>query len=595
MLRYMRPVNTAVCGLLLCAVSCLRAASVPACSEGAKAFFPCEIAFEWKQGELPAGTSAYTSDVLRVEFRSPQHTTYLMRGFWDGGRTIRVRFSPTEAGIWTYRVTSTISRYDNQEATFTAGGSASPGFVSVANVRHWWTTNKQPHLWLGVGVPLHNIDESSLETWLDARKHDGYTHIRGTLLTLNGSVKPLDAKSEPNLPFFTDLDGKLLSADEKGFTLDLVLADNSIVKAGLLTDFAAREPLIRYLMARYSGLNVTWQAIDEFEDVPNSRPLLKGIAESIKSNDTFHHPLSTGARETSSPLLPDGWMNYLVEASTHPELGAVEHQFTANPEIHLIQSTAPDDFRHELWNCTTNGEYPSVPYEALQNGANVKAVQVWMHVMADTRHWELEPYFDVDGARAVGLTEVEYLAYAQTPAIVEVTLPKHKYNPVWVNPISGEEIPLKNYRGEVFSQQTPDTAHDWVLQVPREGHKEMMLRSYRFESEDPPVQEPELDAAKTPYQVADPSGDVLNSAIPTLYAVKLIKKNRATRSMQYVWWGEIVASGEGARVLAIGPSGTLTIPKILLKQPSATLNMRVLAINANGKAYEVDQVFQMQP
>jgi hypothetical protein len=591
----MRCLGPAVCGLLFCAGFGLHAAPLPPCSSGAKSFLPCEIAFEWKAGELPAGTSPYKDDVVHIEFRSPQHKTYLVRGFPEGERSVRVRFSPLEVGGWSYRVTSKIARYDNQESTFEVADSGLPGFVSVANVRHWWTTNKQPHLWLGAEVPFHNIDQSALESWLDARKHDGYTHVRGTLLTLNAPSKPLNANGEPNEAFFDDLDAKVLAADQRGFTLDLILADHSVVNAGLLNDFSARDPLIRYLVARYGALNLTWQAVDEFEDITDCRPLLKGIAESIKLYDTAHHPLSTGARVTSSPLLPDGWMEYLVEASPHPELGAVEHQFTANPEIHLVQATSPDEFRHELWDCTTNGEYPSVSYEALKNSANVKAVQIWAHVMADTRHWELEPYFDVDNARATGLDEVEYLAYAQTPGIVEITLPKHKYNPVWVNPITGEEIPLKDYKGEVFSQTTPDSAHDWILQVPREGHKEMMLRSYRFESEDPPIQEPEVDPAKTPYQIADPSGDTLNSAIPTLYSVKLVKHNRATRSMEYVWWGEIVASGEGARVLAVGPSGTFTIPKTLLKQPGAVLNMRLLAINANGKAYEVDQVFQLKP
>jgi Domain of unknown function (DUF5060)/Protein of unknown function (DUF4038) len=595
MLRYMRLVSPAVYGLLVSCVFCLHGASIPACTQGAKTFLPCELNFDWKQGELASNASLYRDEVLTVEFRSPQHSTYLIRAFWDGGQTLHVRFSPTQPGAWTYRVTSSLSRYQNQESTFTVTDSGIPGFVSAANVRHWWTTNKQPHLWLSASIPLLNVDQTSFESWLDARKRDGFTHIRGTLLTSEAKLKPLDAKSEPNASYFEQMDERLLTAAQRGFALDLVLADNGIVSEGVLTDFATRDPLIRYLVARYGGLNVAWQGIQEFENVPNSRPLLKGIAESLSKYDTFHHPQSTGARETSSALLPDGWMNYLIEASAHPELGAVEHQFTAMPEIHVVQGASPDDFRHELWNCTTNGEYPSVSYEALQNSANVKAIQIWARVMAETRHWELEPYFDVDGARATGLNEVEYLAYAQTPGIVEVTLPKHKYNPVWVNPISGEEIPLKDYKGEVFSRQTPDSAHDWVLQVPREGHKEMMLRSYRFESDDPPIQEPELDAAKIPYQIADPSGDVLNTAIPILYSLKLAKKNRATRSMQYVWWGEIVASGEGARVLAIGPAGTLNIPKVLVKQPSSTLNMRVLAINANGKAYEVDQVFRLEP
>ncbi len=165
----------------------------------------------------------------------------------------------------------------------------------------------------------------------------------------------------------------------------------------------------------------------------------------------------------------------------------------------------------------------------------MKAVQIWQEVVSDTRHWEFEPYFDVDGARAVGLPEVEFLAYAEQPGIVELTLTKHKYNPVWINPITGEQIPLKDYRGEVLSRETPDKTHDWVLQVPREGHKEAMLKSYRFESVDPPIQEPELDPAKTPYQIVDPPGDVLNPRIPILYGIKLTRTNRATRNMQYVW------------------------------------------------------------
>ncbi len=190
---------------------------------------------------------------------------------------------------------------------------------------------------------------------------------------------------------------------------------------------------------------------------------------------------------------------------------------------------------------------------------------------------------------------MEYLAYAEKPGIVEITLPKHKYNPVWVNPTSGEEIPLKDYRGEVFSRQTPDNAHDWVLQVPREGHKESMLKSYYFESQDPPVQEIELDSAKTPFEIAEPSGDTINMLVPTPYGVKLTRANRATRTMQYVWWGEVVAGGEGARVLAVGPSGNFTIPRDLIKGPGSSLTLRLLALNALGKAYEVDKVYRLTP
>jgi len=581
------------CSVVFLLLAGSAAYALPSCEEGAKAFAPCELAFTWNTGDLPASASPYQQDLLNVEFRSPSHTTVLVHAFWNGGHNLIVRFSPTESGSWAYRITSAIRRYDNHESTFTVAPTANPGFVSVANLRHWWTTNKQPHLWLAAAVPFLGIDQPAMETWLDARKHDGFTHIRGTLLTLGQTLKPLTPDGEPNNAYFAELDKRILAAANRDFTLDLILADDSFLQSGFLANGEAREPLVRYLVARYGSLNVTWQGIEHFEDVPGSRALLKDLNTLVKKYDGYDHPRSTDARITSSPLQRDGWMNYLIEACPNPQLGAVEHQFTQAPEIHVINETNPEQFRQALWTATTNGEYPSVSYQSLQNEANVKAVQIWFHVVSDTRHWELEPYFDVDGARATGLNEVEYLAYAAHPGIVEITLPKHKYNPVWINPITGEEIPLKDYKGEVFSQQTPENTHDWVLQVPREGHKASMLKSYYFESQSPPIQEIEYDPAKIPFTIAAPPADAFNPAIPTPFEAKLTRAARATRLVQYIWWGEIAGGPAGARVLGVGPAGTFEIPKDLLNGSASDLNIRVQAINSYGKAYELDKVYQL--
>ena len=568
----------------------LLAAPVP-CAQGAKSFLPCELTYPYK----PSGVSPYREELLSVEFRSPRATTYLLHAFPSGGNTLRVRFTPIEAGTWTYRVSSTIHELDGQESTFSVADSGLPGFVGVANVRHWRTTNKQPHLWLSADTPFLEFDTSKFTAWLEARKHDGFTHLRGTLLASAASVKPLTSGGEPNPAYFEALDDRILTAIDRGFVLDLMIADDSFLKSGAFDEWQTRDSLLRYLIARYSGLNITWQGIEHFEDRPGSRDLLKEIGSTLAKYDAYGHPRSSDARVSSSPLLPDGWMNYLLEASPHPEVGAVEHQFTQQPEIHVITATDADTFRHELWNCTTNGEYPAVSYAALQNETNVRVIQIWSKIIADTRHWELEPYFDVSGARAVGLEEVEYLAYAQNPGIVEITFSKHKYNPFWVNPATGEELPLKDYRGETFSRATPDNSHDWILQVPREGHKESMLRSYRFESVDAPVQEVESDPGKAPFAVVDPKGDELNSQTPVPFAIKITRANRASRFMQYLWWGEVVAGGEGARLLGVGASGNLVIPKELLKIPGSNLNVRVEAINANGKAYEINKVYRLVP
>ena len=85
----------------------LLAFAIPALAQSTcadtKAYSPCEIVFD-----LPAGAhpNPYATVDLRIEFRSPRRRTYAIPGFWDGGRRMVVRFSPTEGGAWDYHITS---------------------------------------------------------------------------------------------------------------------------------------------------------------------------------------------------------------------------------------------------------------------------------------------------------------------------------------------------------------------------------------------------------------------------------------------------------------------------------------------------------
>ena len=214
--------------------------------------------------------------------------------------------------------------------------------------------------------------------------------------------------------------------------------------------------------------------------------------------------------------------------------------------------------------------------------------------MSTTRHWELEPYFDVDGGRAIGLDEVEFLVYMEKPANLEVTLIKHKYNMRWFNPVSGEQIELKDYKGESFTGTPPDNSHDWVLQLSRDGRKQGMLKSFKFASyQEPPVQEVETNSARIPFEIVKPEGTEMQTSQPIAFEVRIKRQTRATRTMLYVWTGEVVVDGEGVRVLATGPEGTFRFPKELVKRWPAALNLRLTALNANGKAYSIDRVFKL--
>ena len=160
------------------------------------------------------------------------------------------------------------------------------------------------------------------------------------------------------------------------------------------------------------------------------------------------------------------------------------------------------------------------------------------------------------------------------------------------NPLTGESVAQKKYSGEHFTGEAPDKNHPWVLLVAREGRKESMLKSYKFESRPVPVQEIETNPQKVPYTIDQPSGDI-EAGKPVRFVAKLTRETRATRDMMYLWTGEVASDGRGFRVLGTGSSGTFTVPASLAANFPAVLNVRVTALNAYGKAYTASRVYQL--
>ena len=119
------------------------------------AYSACDMVFELSDKAAAAHPMPYRTVELRGEFRSPRHRTLAVPAFWDGGRRMVIRFAPTEAGDWDYRVTSNIAEWDGKTGSFTAAASTAPGFIRPANVHHWAWTERNPeglyqaHLWMG--------------------------------------------------------------------------------------------------------------------------------------------------------------------------------------------------------------------------------------------------------------------------------------------------------------------------------------------------------------------------------------------------------------------------------------------------------------
>jgi hypothetical protein len=586
------------------------------------AYSRCELIFDLDKQELAAHPNPYLTVQLHAEIRSPRYRTIALPAFWDGGGRLVIRFAPTGAGDWEFRITSNIARFNGKHGTITALESNEPGFIRPANGHHWQSTaNKQPHLWMGdTSYRMAWLSPDAFQKMADTRAAQKFTHIRGYAIGRDdtGSYSNPD---QPDHAFFRTLDQRIAYLNSKGVVFDMILGHDRNHLAEIFSTRQQRERFIRYMVARYSAFNITWQLVQEFEEYAAGRELLKEIGNLIKTADPYQHPRSTHTVKTSAPLLADGWMEYVVYQSSDNDLGAIEHQLYAVPFVnaefgyensgagkthdHHVDS---ETFRRRLWNATMSGQYPTYgntgTYGSTQipqgldhlESPGTRAMGVWFDFFAKTRYWELEPYFDVDGARCIALPGVEYILYVEKPAgPIEIRLEKHDYDVKWMNPATGETIPLKNFKAERYAVEPPDNSHDWVLHVSREGRKEGMLRSYKFESRPFLMQEAESGVKMVPYDIAEPAGEEISVSKPPKYAVKLRRETRATRSMMYLWTGEVAANSQGYRVIGTGASGTMQLPKIFASPSTGVASVRVYGLNANGKLYFTDRIYRVVP
>jgi len=593
--------------------------------QGTPSYTPCEFVFELNPQEAAVHPNPYASVELHAEFRSPHFHTYKMPAFWDGGRRLAIRFTPTEAGEWQYRVTSNIARWEGQTGAFTTAESGAPGFVHAANVHHWaWTAGagNQPHLWMGDTLyGFAFLDQALFERIVDKRSEQKFNHIRGLVLgSPEQTARIFPSPDKPDPEHFRRLDQCLRYMNQKGIVADLILAGSEGQLARLFPDWRQRRRYVTYLVARYAPMNVTWQGVREYETYENGRPLMKEIGGLLKELDPYQHPRSSGTLATSGALLDDGWMDFVAHHSGNNQLCAIEHQLFATPFVNLkfagedsgAGKSQPDDvdsdaFRHRLWNAAMDGDYPTYFNSGTAGAGNLavdaqyldspgaKAMTVWYNFFAGNRHWELEPYFDVDGGRALALEEAEYIVYVENPGPVELLVEHHGYDVSWIDPRNGQEFKeKKNYHGEHFTGQPPDRTHDWVLHVSREGHKEGMLKSYKFESRRIAMQVIEQNTQKVPFEIAQPENAAISEAKPPAFAAKIKHETRATRSMMWLWTGEATVDGQGYRVMGTGEKGTLSFPPHLAVNYPAVLDLRLYGMNANGKVYSFDKTYQIE-
>lgn len=220
-----------------------------------------------------------------ITFTSPSKTAVTVRGFWDGDRVWRVRFSPGETGAWTYTTRATPERdrgLHNRRGTFRVVANTGAtrfdrhGPVGVSSRRTFLAhADGTPFFWLADtawnGALLSTDPDWRL--YLDTRARQGFTAVQWVATQWRAAPRG-DLRGEPaftgneriaiNPAFFQRLDEKLVAVNRRGLLAVPVLmwaigsGSNPAVNPGFALPEHQAVRLAEYMIARWQAYDVAW-------------------------------------------------------------------------------------------------------------------------------------------------------------------------------------------------------------------------------------------------------------------------------------------------------------------------------------------------
>lgn len=210
---------------------------------------------------------------LKVTFTSPGGQTNEVYGFWDGGSTWRVRFSPDQPGRWTYRTScSDLAnlRLNDQPGEFLCtsptgeGSFAQHGPIQVSRDRHHFEhADRSSFFWMAdVAWDAPRLSSSQeWVTYLKVRSYQKFSAVEWAAAPGMDANKHSAFSGQSritiNPEYFQALDAKVDMMNRAGFlSIITPLSQNDAAINDLPEDQAAL--LMRYMVARWDAYDVAW-------------------------------------------------------------------------------------------------------------------------------------------------------------------------------------------------------------------------------------------------------------------------------------------------------------------------------------------------
>ncbi|MCB0205051.1 MAG: DUF5060 domain-containing protein, partial [Anaerolineae bacterium] len=232
-------------------------------------------------------TNAYTDQAVVATFTLGGTSMDIM-GFWDGGDDWIVRWTPTEAGVWSYSISpdsTDAGLTESGTVTVSAAGAGDHGFLRVNPDLPYTFEYDDGTPWFSWGNTYYELASMGLidDQWQDAIDGSaaaGFTKIRTLVYPWPSFVGSTYAQPFPVTPPFTDRPNDVLDISywqkldevveyiaDAGMVTDLVLYG-----ADELTAYGTDEQnqrFVEYVMARYGGYpSVIFDMTNEWQYSP---------------------------------------------------------------------------------------------------------------------------------------------------------------------------------------------------------------------------------------------------------------------------------------------------------------------------------------
>lgn len=287
----------------------------------------------------------YEVTKFEVYFTSPTGRIKKISGFWDGGKSWKVRFAPDEQGQWTYttQCSDTTNQglhhlkgsfecvsHNSQHAIYNKGSIQHP-----KGTYHLAYADGTPFFWTACTAwngALKSTDEE-WETYLKNRVSNNYnviqlvtTQWRGGDANIQGQVAfEGSGRIKINPAFFQHLDKKIDKINEYGLVAAPVLlwalptGRGRHLSPGYYLPDDEAILLARYMVARYGGNQVVWflggdgRYINEYEQ--RWKNIGRGVFGEEHPGIVAQHP--HGRSWIGNDYIGEDWLDIIGYQSSH--------------------------------------------------------------------------------------------------------------------------------------------------------------------------------------------------------------------------------------------------------------------------------------